>query len=176
MTANQHLSDDQLEDLLLGEADAAAADHSAACPLCYGKLQSFATLVADFNQSSLAWSQARSAQRPQVLASPARAPRRLFTTPAYAFAATFLVLVTILFGRFSPHPAAHPQQLAQPAELTASQPPAQHAGPDPQIAADNNLLAQIDSALEQPDPAPFAPVPFAPARSPDTQPGLTPAR
>ena len=96
-----HLTEDQLDDLLLGEASTAATEHAAACAQCHGKLQAFTALMADFNQSSLAWSQARSTQHPHIHASHTPAPRRLFTAPAYAFAATILVLVTIVFGRFS---------------------------------------------------------------------------
>ena len=155
-TLDQHLTDDQFETLLMGDdAEPGAAAHTAACPQCHAKQQAFLSLVADFNQSSLAWANVRplgAAGRELKYVTP---ERRWFSTSAYAFAASLLLLVTLFFARSSGHFGhSNPQpyqtasvELRPPARPTA----AQLSQQDSQIAADNNLLAAIDSALNQPD-------------------------
>ena len=166
-TLDQHLSEDQFEALLLGEPAPAATAHLAACSLCREKEGEFTSLIANFNQSPLDWSRFRSAHAPHATPARAKTTRlRPFATPAYAFAATLLVLLTLALSHFSPRHGnenVSVAQFSQPGQSGAALQPisdgqgAGHTAPDAQIAADNHLLAEIDSALDQPDPAPVSP-------------------
>ena len=150
-----HLSDDQLDDLLLGEAAPVAAAHLAACPLCQARTASFTSTLAHFNQSSLDWAEASSSgiRRP---ASPqgerARSgERRLFPAYAWAFAAAMLLLAALLVFHSAVQRPVQTGRAVQPDVMVQAP-----AAPDPQLAADNMLLTNIDTALNQPDPMPFA--------------------
>ena len=150
-TLDQHLADDQLEDLLIGDAAPEATAHLLACPQCRARQTAFLAVVADFNQSTLDWARTRAAAAPAVLPSSTRRPR-LFSAPAYALAAAMLVLFSLLFaGVAARHPAARQNAVAV---FHPAAPVAAADLPEAQIAEDNHLLAQIDLALDQPDPTP----------------------
>ena len=139
----EHLTEEQLQDVLLGEGLAAGIAHLAVCAVCSSRRDTFASTLREFNQASLAWSQARSYTLPALSPLSRRPLSRLLPAAGWAFVATLLVLVALLFA----HPVPHARQAALEAP-----PAAQTVTPDPQVAADNVLLAQIDSALEQPEP------------------------
>ena len=183
--SDSHLSDDQLEELLLGPADDATIAplqaHVGACALCRARQEAFTGVVANFNQATLDWSRAR-VETPMRAAVPSSPKQRfrLFSAPAYAFAATLLVLLTLVFSRFLPHHGedlsdrlGHTHQPVAISPLAGDQAASAPASPAAQIAADNNLLADIDSALDQPDPAPISTMPIASDHSLAPQPGST---
>ena len=155
-----HLSDDQLEDLLLGEPAPEAAAHLNVCPLCQSKSEAFTSTLAHFNQATLDWAEAFGASHAALTTRPATVPRafepspraaggRFFPAYAWAFAVAIVLLAAMLFLRPAP---TTPIQTARTPQPDAALRPS--ATPDPQIAADNMLLANIDTALNQPDPAP----------------------
>ncbi len=47
-----HLTEDDLDEVLLGFAPAAALDHTAGCPDCQARLAAFRSQLAVFNQAS----------------------------------------------------------------------------------------------------------------------------
>ena len=172
----EHLTDEQLEDVLLDDAGPEALAHLAACAFCRAQNDVFVSSVQSFNQASLAWSQAKPQARSNALPlTPSGTVSRSFPAAAWAFAATLLVLVALLLVHAVPH-AHTPAQQAQQAGPNGQHP----ASADPQIAADNVLLADIDSALDQPDPQPdVLPSAFSPSDlfgHPAAQPGTTSAR
>ena len=146
-----HLTDDQLDGLLLGESAPAVAAHLAACTLCQARNQAFTATLGHFNQATLDWAEAsgmRAAHR-----APATRPStglRFFPAYAWAFAAAILLVAAMLFPRTARVPV---ETSRAPQPTAATQPVAQ---PDPQIAADNSMMTDIDTALNQPDPLPLA--------------------
>ncbi len=150
----QHLTEDQLEDLLLGEETHGAADHLAAhlagCPHCRARQDVFLASLDSFNQATQDWAQARSNSLPL---HPAAATAGLFRSPSWAMAAA-LLFFTLLLSYVGFHPRATPEQARQAApaiqQLGTSD---SHSASDNQIASDNVLLADIDAALGQPEPA-----------------------
>ena len=148
-----HLSDDQLEDLLLGESAPDAVAHLAGCSLCSARRGTFTSSLADFNQATLGWAEARN----KAMHSPAQAREtrngtvRFLPAYAWAFAAALLLVAAMLFLRPASHGPVEIGYAAQPAAVLETT-----AAADPQIAADNLLMVNIDTALNQPDPMPFA--------------------
>ncbi len=152
-----HLSDDQLDSLLLGEAAPAAAAHLAGCPLCQARSEAFTATLGHFNQATLDWAEVFGTHASQAisaapLASAARAGSLRFV-PGYAwsFAAAILLVIAMLSLHSNFRTPVRTGRVAQPASVLQS-----GGDADPQIAADNILMANIDTALDQPDPLPLA--------------------
>jgi hypothetical protein len=59
-----HLTEDQLDDHLIGDLAAPAAAHLAACQLCSARVAAVASPIASFQSVSLAWSERVSAAAP----------------------------------------------------------------------------------------------------------------
>jgi anti-sigma factor RsiW len=59
-----HLSEEQIDEQLLGELGSAAAEHLAACGQCSARVAEAAQPIADFRDVSMAWSERRSATMP----------------------------------------------------------------------------------------------------------------
>jgi hypothetical protein len=59
-----HLSEEQIDDQLLGELGSAAAAHLAACVACTARVAEAAEPITDFRDVSMAWSERRSATMP----------------------------------------------------------------------------------------------------------------
>jgi hypothetical protein len=156
--SDQHLTDDQFENFLIGESAPPVAAHVAACPHCCAKYEAFQSVLTDFNQSTLDWAHSRIAPSTRLQRPSAAPERRWFSTSAYAFAAAILVLVTFFAWFTSQH--RHGTEVSRTASSTfqpaADSSNAGQPAQDPQVAADNNLMAEIDSALDQPDPVPTA--------------------
>lgn len=55
-----HLSEDELDEVLVGGGSPAAEAHLAQCAACASRKVEFAEAVAGFNQATLAWSEAKS--------------------------------------------------------------------------------------------------------------------
>jgi hypothetical protein len=59
-----HLSEEQIDDQLIGELGSAAAVHLAACGICTARVAQAAEPIADFRDVTMAWSERRSATMP----------------------------------------------------------------------------------------------------------------
>lgn len=59
-----HLSEEQIDDQLLGELGAGAAEHLAACSHCTARVAEAAEPITDFCDVAMAWSERRSATMP----------------------------------------------------------------------------------------------------------------
>ncbi len=139
-----HLSDDDLDDLLLGTASAACTAHAAACELCAQRLQSFRAGIATFNQASIAWSQARSNTLSRDLSTHRPQPW-LTLAAARSYAAALLVVAAVMLTA-----GIHHRALA----TSASQARVGHALGSDELASDNALLDAIDSEIYRPVPVP----------------------
>ena len=90
-----HLSEEQIDDQLLGELGHVAAAHLVACEHCTARVTEAAEPIADFRDVSIAWSERRSATMPlPVVARDGLLwQRRMgWATTAFAFALGFSLL------------------------------------------------------------------------------------
>jgi hypothetical protein len=141
-----HLTEDQLDDLLIGTGSVEAAQHLASCPACQGRRDGFLQSMVPFNQASQAWSEARSNALNRDLTGH-RTPFRITRAAAWTCAS---LLVVFLAG------LAEIDLRRQPAQsLTASVQsiPATEER-NQEIASDNAMLYAIDAAISAPEPSP----------------------
>ncbi len=119
-----HLTDDQIDDQLIGDLAAAPAAHLAACSLCAERVATAASPLSDFQNVSTAWSERRSATLPIPVLSQPRPLWQRYT--AWATAS-----LTLAFGMAFLN-ANHQFSLRTAAPLPApvAQPPPQASLPD----------------------------------------------
>jgi hypothetical protein len=158
MTPNTHLTEDQLDDLLIEGMDSfaastpAAAAHFRACDPCQIRFAEAEAPVASFRHMSLAWAERRSATLPlRPVAQPSS------NTPlAWASLAT---ACTAILALAVARPSTHLLHRSAPITEQANLAVIGHTGvksitpiaatPD-QIARDNRMLNEIDQALGAP--------------------------
>jgi hypothetical protein len=141
-----HLSEEALDDVLIGLGSPESAAHLAECEVCRGKLEEFRSGVRVFNQASLAWSEARPMRSPL---SPARLKVRnaVFAPVGWAFAAVVLLVMIGVPVWNHGHRAALSNGTAPAAAIEDT--PAQ-------IAQDNDLLRSVDEALNTSEASPIS--------------------
>jgi hypothetical protein len=157
-----HLTDDQIDDLLIGDASADSVAHMESCSHCALRLAAAESPIASFNAASLAWGQRRSATLPlQLRQSPKgvlagsrlRVAAAAIGTTAAAVFALALILPMLHHGTATETAQANPQAAsAQTAAVPVPDtPPAvastQSQTSEDQIARDNRLLQAIDREL-----------------------------
>jgi len=144
-TNDLHLTEDQLDDHLIGDLAAPAAAHLAACALCTARVAEAASPIASFQSVSLAWSERLSATAPIPSPSASRAllERRLVWSMAIALCAAGLSLTGIS------HRSAAPVPTVAASTRTAAPTAAE-------LSRDNQLLRTIDSELDASAESPAA--------------------
>ena len=137
MTPEQqrHLTDEALDDVLIGLGSPAAHAHLAQCADCRRRVESFQSGIDLFNQASLAYSEAQ----PVKTSRTAQPARRFLAQPVFAVwaaAAALLVLAgPAAWHLLSPH-SVHAPAIATEVQDTEAQ-----------IAEDNELLEQVNAAI-----------------------------
>jgi hypothetical protein len=136
---SQHLTEDQLDDHLIGDLAEPAAAHLAACDLCATRVAQANSPLTSFQSVSLAWSERVSATAPIPSLSSARSllERRLAWSMAIAACAVGLGL-TGLNHRLPPPVSVASSSASQ----TVATPPT-----EAQLSSDNQLLGTIDNEL-----------------------------
>ena len=149
-SAPTHLSEDDLDEVLLGFASAAKIEHTADCADCRARLNAFRTQLATFNQASHDWSVARSNTITRDLASHRPALR---LTPATLWYSTAAAVLAVAFS-FSTglHRNSVNQQTAGAAQTDAVAEVTPNQG---EIASDNAMLEAIDLETSTPRMAQF---------------------
>ena len=167
-----HLSDDQILNTLFGDLSTGVAAHLAKCSICTRRVAEAEAPIASFKAVTLAWSERRSATLPlQPLTAPPLAWHRRAIMAATATAALLLGISVPLARHEAPsapavtaHTAVAPSSAAEVATvsapaLTAAMQHEIHGTPaaveetqaqpqDEQIARDNQMLQNIDRALD----------------------------
>jgi len=95
-----HLSEEAMDDVLIGLASPESDAHLAACSLCRSQLQEFRSAMQVFNQTSLAWSEDRSKAFHHSSAKPKIRPA-IFVPLSWAMVAA--VLLAIGFPMWNHH-------------------------------------------------------------------------
>lgn len=152
------LTDEQIDDQLIGDLAPSAAVHLAACELCQARLAAAEAPMVNFREVSLAWAERQSATLPTRPVATSRAPHRL----AWASAATAVLAIGIAIPVMR-------ERLNTPAAPTRTDAPAMaavgHTGmssvtpvaatPE-QIDRDNQMLEAIERELDAPADSPAA--------------------
>jgi hypothetical protein len=147
-----HLSEEALQDVLIGLSSPESDEHLVGCAECKSQVEEFRSTMQLFNQASLRWSEARAAA---TIVTPVQArPWRPRLTPAVWALATAALLLVIEVPLW--HQNRHSQQTAQaPAAPPTLEASATRADSEAQIAEDNDLLRSVNAVL---DPTEVSPV------------------
>ncbi len=173
MTNAVHLTEDQLDDALIGDRAAEAREHLQGCTACAERLAAAKMPLASFKAVSTAWSERRSATMPAVVPQRARpgARGRLAGWSAVLSATLALAIalpVMLHQGRGPAVEGAHGSgQLTQAAQAEAPVQPdavahstqaasAPEAGADEQISQDNAMLRDVSRELNASSQSPTA--------------------
>jgi len=138
-----HLSEEALDDVLIGLGTEESHAHLAACAECRAQVAMVRGDISLFNTASMAWSQSR---RSQPLPSDAAHHPRL-RAAFIGWAATAAALVLMAVGIWRHHPASMPNN----ANTAQSQPVDSEA----QIEQDNKLLQAVNAAISPVEPSPI---------------------
>lgn len=93
-----HLSETQIDDFIIGDADTAAASHLATCTLCAGRVAALASDLNSFKDLSTTWSERRSAALPSISRHDPRwqrltwQRRMVFAVPCLVFLAGIAII------------------------------------------------------------------------------------
>jgi len=169
-SAITHLTEEQIDDVLLGELAAAPAAHLAGCDACKAQVALAEAPIASFKAVSLAWSERRSATLPSKLIPSSASSWYRHASWAAAASAVLLLAIAVPVTRYEAASSKH--QLASNYTPHISQPAQANAAPiapnetphEPrvqpvatavsngshavQIARDNQMLQDIDRELE----------------------------
>ncbi len=152
-----HLSEDQLDEVLLGIALPAASAHLATCEPCTVRFTAFQSelqaQMAAFNTASLAWSEARSNTISRDIARH-KATLRLTMPAVWSGAAALVLAATFALHTSFQHGAGQLTESNSTASMTSAE--AVHPEHDQfELASDNAMLAAIDSEMGTPQPTQF---------------------
>jgi hypothetical protein len=142
-----HLSEEAMNDVLIGLGSPEAIAHAGACAECRAQLQVFQDEMTLFNRTSLAWSEARSATLGAI--EPTRQAKPMLVPFGLAFAAALLLAVAVPGWMHRGAPATHTNQA-----VTAPAEPQQDSAD--QIADDNELMRSVDMALSSGEESPIS--------------------
>ncbi|KAA6458366.1 hypothetical protein DYQ86_20855 [Acidobacteria bacterium AB60] len=137
----KHLSEEALDDVLIGLGTAESEAHLAGCAACRAKAEAFAGDVRLFNAASAAWSEARG-MRPVVVAAEAPVRRMPFALVGSAAAAVLAIAVGVSVGH---HRHGTMRGDGGPGAVEDSQ---------TQIAQDNELLQAVSVAISPQEVSP----------------------
>jgi len=170
-----HLTDEQIDDLLIGSLEAAEAaqmrEHAAGCEACTAKLAELEAPISSFNAVTLAWSERRSATLPVRPAAKHAGARWSMGLAWGSLAAAALLAAVIPVLRHEQNvrvqeayqnatkiqgagkTATSASAAVQPANsISTQEDSASTAVPEnsQEIANDNRLLAMVDEELNAP--------------------------
>lgn len=143
-----HLSEEVMNDVLIGLSSPESHAHLAACAFCRSQLEEFRADMQLFNRTSLAWSEARSA----TMLRPAATS---IISNAVLVRVTLVVATTVLaaVGLFVWSHNHRPQESI--AYTHAVTPAVSPEDSEAQIEQDNDLMRSVDVALSSSDESPI---------------------
>jgi hypothetical protein len=139
-----HLSEEAINDVLIGLGTAESDAHLAVCSICNSHLKQFRVEMEAFNETTLAWSEARpTASLRATRRSKVRAA--MYSPLGWALAAVLLIAIGIPVR-------SHYQSSLDRASVQAPAPGDTQA----QIEKDNDLLRSVDVALNENEESPIS--------------------
>ena len=140
----QHLTDEALNDLLIGMGSAESQSHLASCSLCRQKIEDFRAGIDILNETTLAWSENRSSRARKIVAVRPWLNRIPLPVLGLALAAAILLTIDTPVWRHNRVDPVH-----QPVPVAA-----ETQDTDEQIAQDNELLQAVNEAINPQDASP----------------------
>jgi len=143
-----HLSDEQIDDYLIGDLGGDAADHLEGCLECMARVQQMDSAISSFKTVSLAWSERRSATMPLRTSEPARwSGRRVWSYAGSSAVAAALVIGLLVPVMRHENRSDAASVKEQPVMMAASGAVSSTLPGEEQIRQDNQMLRDIDQAL-----------------------------
>lgn len=139
--STNHLSQEALNDVLIGLGSAEAHAHLAVCSECRTEVDTFRGDVTLLNAATMEWS--RSRRKMPVRERPA--PRLPAAVAGWAVSAA--AVAAMIFGIWHHRPPAHPGR----ADSVQSPP----LDSEPQIVQDNQLLQAVNAAISVDEASPI---------------------
>jgi anti-sigma factor RsiW len=140
-----HLSDEALDDVLIGLGSEETETHLFSCPDCRARVAAFRADMSFFNSASIAWSESKK-QRFRWTPPRPTGFRIRVAFVSWAAVAVALLVMAVVIGRHGP-PAqpnhAYHVEVAQPVDSEA------------QIAQDNQLLQAVNAAIGPDEESPI---------------------
>ena len=153
-----HLSNDQIDDALLGDMAPEADRHLAACELCAARLAEARMPIDSFRTVTLAWSERRSATLPlqefKMSAGPLRSAA-VKRQPIWASAVAVLLALAVAVPVLRHETRLNGDESSQ-VPVAVSTPVADQSASDDQISRDNQMLSAIDRDLAASTESPAA--------------------
>ncbi|MDR3792930.1 MAG: hypothetical protein P4L03_06075 [Terracidiphilus sp.] len=145
-----HLTEEALNDVLIGMGSEESERHLAACSVCRAQVEQFISGVELLDATSMAWSRQRAAQMPglQPHAGVWRIPLATMGS-----AAAFVLLIAIAAPVW--HRLDQPKVGYAPPAVVQTPAAAQTEDSETQIAQDNALLRDIDAAVNASEAPPL---------------------
>jgi len=140
--SQNHLSEEALDDVLIGLGSPESDAHLARCPECRAQVETFRGDVQLFNAASMAWSRSRMPGLRQVHHA-VRRTRIAFASWAAVAAALAIMAFAIWHHRAVPAANQTATVQSQPVDSEA------------QIAQDNQLLQAVNAAISPDDVSPI---------------------
>jgi len=144
-----HLSEEAMNDVLIGLASPESDAHLAVCAECCEQVQGFRSEMQMFNRTSLAWSEAQPMPalrlKPESTKPESRIRRIAFAPAVWALAV--IVLLAAGVQGWNHRRGSHQNAVSAPASTPADS--------EEQIAQDNQLLHSVDIALSEGDEPPI---------------------
>lgn len=150
--SNSHLSQEALDDVLIGVGSTGAQAHLAECAHCRARLTALSGIVSQLDASSLAWSRVRAAGLPEPRAGSGSHHWR-FATMVATLGALLLTLLAVPVWHHQQMRAADADNAGRAASIQHPLPPVEISAAE--IAADNQLLHDVDSAVNTNEALPF---------------------
>jgi anti-sigma factor RsiW len=141
-TSPNHLSEEALDDVLIGLGSEESEAHLAVCSECRAQVETFRGDVALFNAASAAWSESR---RPQPRLREREDARTRIAFVSWAVAAAALVVMAFGVWHHRPAPPSNQASAFQP----------QPVDTEAQIAQDNQLLQAVNAAISPDEDSPI---------------------
>ena len=151
---SRHLTEDELDEAVLGIGFGDQRLHLAGCPYCRARLEQFAATMSVFNQASTAWSEARSNALNRDLKEHST-PLRFSARALWTCASALVVLATVTAG-LGVWQHSETLMAAETAQRSIQTERNQtfDANVENEIATDNTMLLQIEAAISVSEPSP----------------------
>ena len=139
--STNHLSEEALDDVLIGLGSPESHDHLAVCAECRAQVKTFHGDVALFNAASMAWTQSR---MPRPRASEPRRVRLHAALAGWAISAAAVLMMALGIW--------HHRSQPNPSLANTVPPPVDSAE---QIAQDNQLMQDVNAAITPDEASPI---------------------
>ncbi len=147
MTPAIHLSEEALDDVIIGLGTEQSHAHLDVCAECRAHITIIHGDVALFNAASMAWSQSR---RPKAHPNPLQPRDRRIPAAFAGSASAAAALVVMAFGIWH----HRPETLSNPANSLRVQ-PSEPVDSEAQISQDNQLLQAVSAAISPDEASPM---------------------